>query len=232
MSSSCLVTYSVLSYDGSDYYECGRYGGAGACVLPALEFEHHAGISLDDAMDVLMNRSRGEFLIESNASMQEVYSRISHLLGAGDDWTFENQGPFAPCLIHNGDLCHLQRDMPLSSCIADEKKLEVFFIMKNTAGEVGRGDGFRYWMNSREGDRHHIPHVHVSCQNEASASISLMDSNILESSPRFPKKRLRTACRWVKDNRSYLLKRWNDLTDGIRVDIDVHRGESRLFYTH
>ena len=65
MSSSCLVTYSVLSYDGSDYYECGRYGGAGACVLPALEFEHHAGISLDDAMDVLMNRSRGEFLIES-----------------------------------------------------------------------------------------------------------------------------------------------------------------------
>lgn len=232
MSSSCLVTYSVLSYDGSDYYECGRYGGVGACVLPALEFAHQAGISLDDAMGVLMNRSMGEFLIESNASMQEVYSRISHLLGAGDDWAFENQGPFAPCLIHNGDLCHLQRDIPLSPCIADEKKREVLFVMRDTAGKVGRDGGFRYWMNSRESDRHHIPHVHVSHQNEASASISLMDSNILESSPRFPKKRLRIACRWVKDNRSYLLKRWNDLTDGIRVDIDVHRGESRLIYTH
>lgn len=168
----------------------------------------------------------------TDSSMQEVYSRISRLLRAGDDWTFENQGPFAPCLIHNGDLCHLQRDMPLSSCIADEKKLEVFFVMRNTSGEVGRDGGFRYWMNGREGDRHHIPHVHVSYQNEASASISLLNSNVLDSSPRFPKKRLRTACRWVKDNRSYLLKRWNDLTDDIRVDIDVHRSESRLFYAH
>ncbi|MFQ6859891.1 DUF4160 domain-containing protein [Collinsella sp.] len=73
--------------------------------------------------------------------------------------------------------------------------------------------------------------MHASHQNEASASISLMDSSVLESSPRFPKKRLRTACRWVKDNQQDLLERWNDLTDGIRVDIDVRRGKSRLFYT-
>ncbi|WP_317392683.1 DUF4160 domain-containing protein [Slackia piriformis] len=230
MNSHCSVTYSVLSYDGSDYYECGRYGGGSVCVLPALEFGHHAGISFDNAMNVLLNESRGELLVESNVSMQEVYSKMSHLLGAGDNWTFEDQGPFAPYLIHKDDLCRLLRDMPLSTCITNKEKLEVFFVMKNTAGEVGRSDGFKYWMNSGEGNRHHVPHVHVSYQNEASASISLMDSSVLASSPSFPKRRLRAARLWVKDNQQDLLERWNDLTDGIRADIDMHRGESKLFY--
>ena len=182
-----LVTYGVLSYDGSDYYKCGHYGGASVCVLPAFEFAYRTGIPFDDAMSILMLRSRGELLVETNTSMQEVFSRISAALGAGNSWTFEDQGSFTPCLIRNGDLCHLQRDAPLSSCISNEVKLKAFFVMKNVAGEVGSCNGIKFKMHSRERNRHHIPHVHVIYQNEMEASISLLDSRVLTSSQSSPK---------------------------------------------
>jgi len=81
-------------------------------------------------------------------------------------------------------------------------------------------------MNSKETGSHHIPHVHVDYKNESTASISLINGEVLVG--KLPSKILKKAKKQVTDNREFLLQCWEKYTDGFRVNINHSFGITPL----
>lgn len=107
-----------------------------------------------------------------------------------------------------------------------EDSLQVFLVLSNQAGTIWNNDGLRYYMNSKETGSHHIPHVHVDYKNESTASISLINGEVLVG--KLPSKILKKAKKQVTDNREFLLQCWEKYTDGFRVNINHSFGITPL----
>lgn len=91
------------------------------------------------------------------------------------------------------------------------------------AGVIAREKGLKYWVNSHEAGKHHIPHVHV-CDSSYTheASLSIEDGSVLGGS--LPNKKLRLAQLKIQQEKDYFYFCWNTLTDGLSVDINHHFG--------
>ena len=112
--------------------------------------------------------------------------------------------------------------------------LHIFFMLSNQAGDIWVEDGLRYYMQSKEAGRHHLPHIHVDYRHESSATVSLYDGEMIEGD--IPKKVMKRVKAKVLNNKKYLMECWNKLTDGLRVDVNAYFGptplhlEQYLFY--
>lgn len=91
------------------------------------------------------------------------------------------------------------------------------------AGNIWRENSLRFDMHSHEGNRHNEPHVHVwDKQSDEEASISLSTLIILDGS--LSSKSYKKAKSIIRNNQDYFITCWNDLTDGLALDIDHHLG--------
>ena len=93
-------------------------------------------------------------------------------------------------------------------CIADISK------------HITVNDGLRYYMPSRESGSHNKPHIHVDYRYESFASICIGDGSLLSGS--LPSKVLKEARKKILDNQEFLLRYWNEKTDGLSVDINSY----------
>lgn len=107
-----------------------------------------------------------------------------------------------------------------------EDGLQVFLVLSNQAGTIWNNDGLRYYMNSKETGSHHIPHVHVDYKHESTASISLINGEVLDG--KLPSKVLKKVKQRVADSREFLLQCWEKYTDGLRVNINHSFGITPL----
>ena len=104
--------------------------------------------------------------------------------------------------------------------------LHIFFMLSNQAGDIWVEDGLRYYMQSKEAGRHHLPHIHVDYRHESSATVSLYDGEMIEGD--IPKKVMKRVKAKVLNNKKYLMECWNKLTDGLRVDLNAYFGTTPL----
>ena len=82
-------------------------------------------------------------------------------------------------LLENGEFVEI---ITPTVCISTLSKyydiredLHIFFMLSNQAGDIWVEDGLRYYMQSKEAGRHHLPHIHVDYRHESSATVSLYD---------------------------------------------------------
>ena len=107
---------------------------------------------------------------------------------------------------------------------------EFYLRISGNAGEVmaGKISGVTFRFNSRESGSHHVPHVHVSYKHGTEFSVSLVDGRILAGESEYgkiPSRVRRTINERICQNRKELLRDWNSLTYGIRVDVDALLGQ-------
>lgn len=133
-------------------------------------------------------------------------------------------------LLENGEFVEI---ITPTVCISTLSKyydiredLHIFFMLSNQAGDIWVEDGLRYYMQSKEAGRHHLPHIHVDYRHESSATVSLYDGEMIEGD--IPKKVMKRVKEKVLNNKKYLMECWNKLTDGLRVDLNAYFGTTPL----
>ena len=133
-------------------------------------------------------------------------------------------------LLENGEFVEI---ITPTVCISTLSKyydiredLHIFFMLSNQAGDIWVEEGLRYYMQSKEAGRHHLPHIHVDYRHESSATVSLYDGEMIEGD--IPKKVMKRVKEKVLNNKKYLMECWNKLTDGLRVDLNAYFGTTPL----
>jgi hypothetical protein len=108
----------------------------------------------------------------------------------------------------------------------DQTELTVLLVFSVLQGDVWREGRIRYYMRSHEAGHHNLPHVHVMVGHDYEASIGILDANILAG--KLPKKFEHQIIKKITDNKCHLLECWNEMTDGIYVDINYLMGETQF----
>ena len=86
-------------------------------------------------------------------------------------------------------------------------------------GGIWEEGQIQYYMRSHESGSHHRAHVHVNAEHKYDASVDILTGKVLEGKlGKYEKKVIKK----VSDNQEFLLQCWNDMTDGLKVDIDYH----------
>lgn len=99
-----------------------------------------------------------------------------------------------------------------------EDTITILLIFKCSAGTIFNENGIRYFIHSRESGRHNIPHIHVEYRYEESATISLLNFNVLDG--KISQKVYKKVLEKIKKEQLYLLEYWNLHTDGLRVELN------------
>ena len=115
-------------------------------------------------------------------------------------------------------------DETLSAALAlslfdPDQEVWAFILLNNQAGEMFHGvdKDLRYFINSKE-QGHNQPHVHITYRNQDRASISIINCSVLAGN--LPNRALKVATARIEENRAYLLKYWNNHTNGVHFDIN------------
>ena len=100
--------------------------------------------------------------------------------------------------------------------IKDE--LYLYMIFSAYQGDIWRDEQIRYYMPSHESGSHNNPHVHVIINRDYSAAIDIRTGEILAG--RIPSKYKKKIVEKIMTNQTFLFECWNNMTDGLKVDID------------
>ena len=100
--------------------------------------------------------------------------------------------------------------------------LQLYFAFSALQGDIWREGQIHYYMQSREYGKHNRPHVHVNAGDRYSAAIDILTGEILAGE--IPGKYMKQIKNKVEKNRGFLIDCWNNMTDGINVDIDYRFG--------
>ena len=138
--------------------------------------------------------------------------------GSGKTFTMANviQALNKPTLDYSIQINQLQRLFEIS------KQLHLLFVFSIFQGEIWREGQIKYYMQSHESGSHNNPHVHVNIGHKYEASIDIINGNILAG--RVPQKYYGKIIKKIKDNKDFLMLCWNELTDGMKIDINYGLG--------
>lgn len=221
------ICFEMLVDDGEQYY---RTNDPGIAICDYVHMRGLDGVDDDSFWEEqkqhYQNHMAFDFHLDAgpDSSITEIANKIAEMIGF-DEQRFA-EGPIKIYLLEDGEFVEVVapavRISTLSKYYNIREDLHIFFMLSNQAGDIWNEDGLRYYMNSRESGRHHLPHVHVDYKHEASATVSLYDGEMIESD--LPGKVMKRVKRKVLDNQEYLLECWNKMTDGLRVDLNVHFG--------
>ena len=103
-----------------------------------------------------------------------------------------------------------------------EGNLQLYFAFSALQGDIWREGQIHYYMQSREYGKHNRAHVHVNAGDRYSAAIDILTGEILAGE--IPGKYMKQIKNKVEKNRGFLIDCWNNMTDGINVDIDYRFG--------
>ncbi len=161
-----------------------------------------------------------------SSTVQDLYNKALKAFEIPYNPTSE-LGPLADFAFHIGNtiVTITNPDIILSELINifNTDEIELFVVFTLGKGELFREAGFRFYMNSHEGNRHNRPHVHVSTNDGRSGSI---DIQTLEQNRggKIKSKEMKKIVTILKGKQRDLLEAWNYSTDGIVVDIDYMLG--------
>lgn len=105
-----------------------------------------------------------------------------------------------------------------------EGNLQVYFVFSALQGDIWREGQIHYYMQSHEFGKHNRPHVHVNAGGKYSASIDILTGEILAGE--LPGKYMKQIKNKIEENCEFLIDCWNNMTDGINVDIDYRFGST------
>lgn len=101
--------------------------------------------------------------------------------------------------------------------------ITVGLLVSCNAGDVGREDGLRYFVHSRESGRHNLPHIHVEdAGHNYEVSLAIETGDLLAG--HMPGKLLKKARKKLDKEKSYFMDCWVKMTDGLVPDINHHFG--------
>lgn len=78
-------------------------------------------------------------------------------------------------------------------------------------GRVGSSNGITFVIHTKE-NGHNSPHLHARYQDKE-AVIGIPNGEVISGT--LPTSKLKKASTWVRNNRDYLEKRWDELVDGV-----------------
>lgn len=90
--------------------------------------------------------------------------------------------------------------------------MEIFGIISRRK-QVGVINGIKLIIHANE-QGHNKAHLHAQYQSDE-VVISIPDGKIIRGN--IPAKQQRMASEWVKNNADYLIKCWNDFTNGVMI---------------
>ncbi len=170
-----------------------------------------------------------EFAYNEKTHIEELYGCILDKIGFKKDPRIPRDGwdganPLRiiedDMLIGIDDYKHSLEDVLTRYHIKDTLHTVMVFIC--TAGDIWNDDGLRYYMPSRENCRHKSPHVHVEYKHEEKATVEIKSGNKLAGNMKA--KRMKVVKEKILNNQEFLLRCWNDKTDGLSVDINYYLG--------
>ena len=145
-----------------------------------------------------------EYILEPNTTMSDIRNAICEKMNK-----------------QIGDLC---RSCPCICIKSHEDFIEIenMDIMVETLLRKFQIEGnlqLYFAFSALQGDR---PHVHVNAGDRYSAAIDILTGEILAGE--IPGKYMKQIKNKVEKNRGFLIDCWNNMTDGINVDIDYRFG--------
>lgn len=105
-----------------------------------------------------------------------------------------------------------------------EGNMQIYFVFSALQGDIWREGQIHYYMQSHESGKHNRPHVHVNAGGRYSASIDIITGEILAGE--LSGKYMKQVKNKIEENCEFLIECWNNMTDGINVDIDYRFGST------
>lgn len=102
----------------------------------------------------------------------------------------------------------------------------LYFVFSAFQGDVWREGQIRYYMQSHESGRHNQPHIHVNISGQYNSSINILTGETLAGE--VPQKYRKEVENKIKNNREFLIFCWNNMTDGLKVDINYRFGNMKV----
>lgn len=84
--------------------------------------------------------------------------------------------------------------------------------------QMARIDGMKIIIRTDEQSGHHLPHIHLETSS-ASLSIEIETQKVLAASGKLNPNQLKKATKWIQDNQELLKRNWNELSNGIKIDV-------------
>lgn len=230
-----IVKFTLASMTESkiESYSSDSFGGDG--VIAAVELAGFLNISMSNAIDLFKTGLRMEREIKDEEVccidiVREAGKAAGVELVNREGKTIAGSVPYIAIgntLAEIDDLdisiARLHKLSPLSH------EMILCLAFSGSAGEVMRNEGgpykdtgVTYYFNSGEGNRHNEPHVHLCYRHECMMRYFLRSGVVepVNGSAPIPNKILKEAKRRIDDNLERLCHYWNDLTDGIRIDLN------------
>ena len=104
--------------------------------------------------------------------------------------------------------------------------LNLYFVFSAYQGDIWREGQIRYYMPSHEAGSHNNPHVHVIVNRDYSSTIDIETGKILAG--KIPSKYKKKITDKIMNNQIFLLECWNNMTDGLKVDINYRFGNVKF----
>lgn len=104
-----------------------------------------------------------------------------------------------------------------------EQEKQVFLewdvILKNFSDyvRIGKTNGIKFEIRTNE-QGHNRPHLHVSTSS-ASMSVAIDNGEVLAKSGKISPAQTKMAAKWIKDNKGLVISKWNELSNGFKIDV-------------
>ena len=206
------VTNQIVEYDGFDYVALNSDGWGVVCNI-SFDFEYDQNTTIEELIDKTCQIT-GASARESIDSDEKTGYKIivnERLLIA-----FEDTNLLLDEIIKNYNLGNTINSLIEITCGRGE-------VLRC----VNRDKGFRFYIPSREGKKHHNPHIHVEHRNGNSGSVDLITGEQYKNGS-LTQKQMRYVRNIIDNNKKMLLEYWNNHTDGIKVDLNVALGISQM----
>jgi hypothetical protein len=97
----------------------------------------------------------------------------------------------------------------------DFREWEKIFEAIHYRGQIGFDNSIKYIIHSNE-QGHNEPHLHAQYQNKE-VSIGINTGKIIVGN--LPSQKEKLACQWVLNHNELISNRWNELSNGIKIDV-------------
>lgn len=215
------VNSTILMFNGNEYYYADSPG------IIAGEFgELRSKDTLTELRDFhKYAKLKFDINIKSGITFDFLKRELIKRLGFSEKLVLERGFPLyiqtESILIYIGNMSYSIEKFMEKFSIKDQE-IDVYLIYSNQAGEIWKDDGIRYYMNSREAGKHNRAHVHVRFKHEEEGVIAIDNGEVLAGD--LPAKIIKKARQRILDNQRFLFECWNDMTDGLYVDINNYFG--------
>lgn len=95
------------------------------------------------------------------------------------------------------------------------REWEQIFEVIHYRGQVGFDNSIKYTIHTNE-QGHNQPHLHAKYQDK---EIVISIGTCLGIAGNIHPKKNKQACDWVSNNQELLKDKWNELTNGIKIDV-------------